>query len=391
MRIAVFIKKTTFHKGFGGLETQNKVLCEGLAERGHDVTVFAPKLEIETRRKTEKGVDYVFVPCVFRSLFASLIKDHWYRKSYEAFSLYTLSQSFDLVVSQSSAGIGILKHKKDLTVPFISITHGSALMELKTLLENIYSFKDVLRFLLQLPYMLYNIIFKQSFFIRQSDKIIAVSKYVAKALSFETGSPKGKFYVVHNGIEEIKNSPLIEKQNTNLLYLGQIQRSKGLDYLIKLVKDPEFNNIHIDVVGGGDYLEEFKTKLTKEGINSFFTVHGKVPYEKALFFYRNAYAFLFPTKRYEGFPMVLVEAMFNALPIIAFNKGGVGDAIVDGESGFSISGGNFRKFKKNLLKLMHNKELHELMSVKALEKAQKEFTIEVMVDSYEKIFEEVSK
>jgi len=391
MRIAVFIKKTTFHKGYGGLETQNKLLCEGLAERGHDVTVFSPKFEIETRRKTEHGVDYVFVPCVFRSLFSSILKDHWYNKSYEAYSLYKLSQPFDLIVSQSSAGIGILKHKKDLDIPFVAISHGSSLMELKTVLENIDSFKAALKLTFQVPYSIYNILFKQRFFIKNSDKIIAVSNYVAKTLALETQSPKDKFKVVHNGINPIVNNNLLEPVNTNLLYLGQIQKSKGLDYLIKLVQDPLFNNVHIDVVGGGDYLEEFKSKLTTLGINSFFTVHGKVDYNKALYFYSNSSVFLFPTKRYEGLPMVLVEAMFNELPIVAFSKGGVSDTIINGETGYLVKSGNFKKFKSNLLKLIQNSELRENMRVKSLEKATKDFTIEHMLDNYEKVFEEVSK
>ena len=44
MQIAVFIKRTTLHPTFGGLETQNKLLCEGLVSRGHTVTIFSPKL-----------------------------------------------------------------------------------------------------------------------------------------------------------------------------------------------------------------------------------------------------------------------------------------------------------------------------------------------------------
>jgi len=36
MNIAVFVKASTFHSGYGGLETQNKALCEKLAERGHN-------------------------------------------------------------------------------------------------------------------------------------------------------------------------------------------------------------------------------------------------------------------------------------------------------------------------------------------------------------------
>ena len=43
MRVAVLAKATTFNRGFGGLETQNKLLCEGLAEAGNDVTVFSPR------------------------------------------------------------------------------------------------------------------------------------------------------------------------------------------------------------------------------------------------------------------------------------------------------------------------------------------------------------
>ena len=43
MKIAVFTKATTFHEGYGGLETQNKALCEKLAERGHKVTIFSPQ------------------------------------------------------------------------------------------------------------------------------------------------------------------------------------------------------------------------------------------------------------------------------------------------------------------------------------------------------------
>ena len=137
MRIAVFIKKTTFHKGYGGLETQNKSLCEGLAERGHDITVFSPQHELENTKKTEHGVDYVFVPCTFRTLFSSFIKNHWYNKSYESFSNYNKHQRFELIISQSSAGIGVIKHKSEFNIPVLTISHGSTLMEFKTMLQNV--------------------------------------------------------------------------------------------------------------------------------------------------------------------------------------------------------------------------------------------------------------
>jgi len=402
MRIAVFIKRTTFHKGYGGLETQNKLLCEGLAERGHDITIFSPKLDIEVDKKTVNGVDYVFIPCVFRSLFSSLIKDHWYNKSLDVFKNYSKQQGFDLILSQSSAGIGVISHKKEFNIPVVTISHGSILMEYVTKLQNISRFKDIFSLILDTGYTIYNLFVKQRSFIRNSDIVVTVSTFVANTLSLETFSPRNKFIVIHNGVDPSKFEQIksIYKENTGVeemsltprfLYLSQVQKSKGMDYLIKLVEDPNFKNIHIDVVGEGDYLDEFKSKVSKKGLNSFFTIHGKIEYEKVIYFYTKAYAFLFPTRRYEGFPMVLVEAMFNSLPVVAFNKGGVCDAVINGETGYLIRSGNMKKFKNAVSTLIHNHDIRRNMGIKSLEKAQKEFTIDTMLSSYEKVFEGIKK
>jgi len=79
MRIAFFIKSTTFHNGYGGLETQNRALCEELVARGHDILVFSPQRELKCETKYEKGVKYHFVPCVYR--LARFNKKNWFFKS----------------------------------------------------------------------------------------------------------------------------------------------------------------------------------------------------------------------------------------------------------------------------------------------------------------------
>ena len=66
MNIAVFTKKTTLHKGYGGLETLNKVLCEGLYEKGYNITVFSPTWNLGASERQENGIRYVFVDCVYR-------------------------------------------------------------------------------------------------------------------------------------------------------------------------------------------------------------------------------------------------------------------------------------------------------------------------------------
>ena len=70
--------KPTFHGNYGGLETQNRVLCEELVARGHDVLVFSPQRELKFETKYENGVKYHFVPCVYR--LARFAKKNWFFK-----------------------------------------------------------------------------------------------------------------------------------------------------------------------------------------------------------------------------------------------------------------------------------------------------------------------
>ena len=58
-RIALFAKRTIFHKDYGGMETQTKVLAEGLAKRGYDVTVFSPNWELKLDEANENGIKYI--------------------------------------------------------------------------------------------------------------------------------------------------------------------------------------------------------------------------------------------------------------------------------------------------------------------------------------------
>jgi len=87
--------------------------------------------------------------------------------------------------------------------------------------------------------------------------------------------------------------------------------------------------------------------------------------------------------------MVLIEAMFAGLPIVAYDMGGVRDAVFSGETGFLIVPGHYSEFKSKTLELLRNGDLRSQMSVKSLEYAKKNFTITKMVDDYEQIFKDV--
>jgi glycosyltransferase involved in cell wall biosynthesis len=71
--------------------------------------------------------------------------------------------------------------------------------------------------------------------------------------------------------------------------------------------------------------------------------------------------------------------------------GGVSDAVIDGKTGFLVKPGDFGTFKDRAYQLISDDALRLAMSEASSQKAQKEFTLDVMIDKYENLFKEIIK
>jgi glycosyltransferase involved in cell wall biosynthesis len=394
MKIAVFTKSTTLHKGHGGLETQNKALCEGLSKRGHKITVFSPKKELVFNAHEENGVKYVFVDAEYRNYILSPFnKNSWMKKSLIIFEQYHEKENFDLVLGQSSAAESIVENKFKLGVKTVSISHGTTLSEFNTFIKNISSLKDIYWLVRNTQYFLRQYFGRQRKFVLHSDRVIAVSEYVKKALVSETFVDEKKVEVVHNGVDGVPYT--VEKKDrdigglVHIYFIGRIEKSKGILTIIDIVNEID-RDVVLHVIGAGPCQKEAEKMVAKYKIQEKVVFHGKMPHSD---FIKKVHPdiFVFPTKRVEGFPMVIVEAMFAEMPVVAFNWGGVPDAIEDERTGFLIKADDNEDFKEKLVKLIDNADLRKEFGKNSKEKAEKEFTVDKMIEKYEKVFEEILK
>lgn len=399
MNIAVFTKKTTLHKDYGGMETQNEILLKGLQKKGHEITVFSPNWELSSQEQTKDGIKFVLVDCVYRmgpvfGFFGTYQKNNWINKSYLAFKEKHNKNKFDIVLAQSSTGLGVIKRKEELGIKVVSIAHGTIIGEYQTFVASMNFPKDIVSFVQNTGFTLKNFFRRQRDFVHGSERIIAVSNYVKTALIDQTFVPDNKITVINNGIDHSKfvSAKKIESRGNKLLYVGQIIQSKGLKDLYEMFLTAEFSGLNIDIVGGGDYFETLKNLVEKSDLGNRFNLVGKVSYNEVVnnYFLNPEYgAFLLPTKRHEGFPMVLVETMFAGLPTVAYNIGGVGDAVIDGKTGYLIKPKDHKEFIKKTLELISSKKLNLSMSKKSIEYANKNLTLDAMVNKYEKVLQEV--
>jgi glycosyltransferase involved in cell wall biosynthesis len=198
------------------------------------------------------------------------------------------------------------------------------------------------------------------------------------------------FGVVYNGIN-VKNFSFSGRGGDYLAWLGRVDSEKGLIEAIEVSKkaDVSFNAAGVLRNEARESFFKYRIKpLLKEKREFIGEVWGK---EKSDFL-RNAKALLFPISWEEPFGLVMVEAMACGTPVIAFRRGSVPEVVKDGETGFIVEPGDIDAMveavkkiysmpEKDYLKMRRNCRLH----------VEKFFTVEKMVDGYEKVYKKIIK
>ena len=94
-----------------------------------------------------------------------------------------------------------------------------------------------------------------------------------------------------------------------------------------------------------------------------------------------AKAVLFPSIWEEPFGLVMTEAMACGTPVIGFNKGSVSEVIKDGKTGFIV------KDDKKMIQAIKN--IDKIDRAECRKSVEDNFTVEKMVEGYEKVYEKV--
>jgi glycosyltransferase involved in cell wall biosynthesis len=81
------------------------------------------------------------------------------------------------------------------------------------------------------------------------------------------------------------------------------------------------------------------------------------------------------SSRSEGFPVSILEAMAAALPVVATDVGGVGEAVLDGETGLLVPPGNPQALTEALERLLRDDALRRRLGAAGRERAQRRFDV----------------
>lgn len=226
------------------------------------------------------------------------------------------------------------------------------------------------------------------------DGIIGVSKPVLSQIKYN-----GPTKIIPNGIdlkffnpngEKIKK--FVSSANTqkflNILFVGRIEKRKGLIYLVKAfeILKKEFKNIRLIVVGEGDKKEKIEFYIKRHHIPDVF-FEGKVKEKDLPKYYRTADICCFPSLYGEAFGIVLLEAMASAKPVVAFANQGYKEVLKGKGAEFLVQPKDTQELVKKLKILIKNDKKRKEMGEWGRKEAEK-YSWEKIADQTLKFYEE---
>jgi glycosyltransferase involved in cell wall biosynthesis len=194
---------------------------------------------------------------------------------------------------------------------------------------------------------------------RLADGLLVLND-VDRTFALDRGwQPPDRVTVVPHGISGrlLDEPPAAAPRGAGLLFCGTWDYVKGITYLCAAISrlHARGNPVRLTVLGPGIPREAVLADFDA-AIRPFVTVIDRAPEDRVMEEYRRHDALLFPST-YEGFGLVVIEAMSQRLPVIATPIGCAASLVRDGETGIAVPVRNPDAIADAVTRLMGDPEL----------------------------------
>ena len=183
---------------------------------------------------------------------------------------------------------------------------------------------------------------------------------------------------------------LSDGQAKRVIAVGRLEWVKGYDRLLdawKIVSN-KHSDWHLDIFGVGTWEQDLKNQQKNLGLEDKLTIHPATPAINVE--YSNSSIFV-GTSHFEGFPLVLLEAMQVGLPCVAFDcPFGPSAVIKDGENGFLVEDGNIKELANKIIMIIEDSNLRIRLSKEAIN-TSKQFGVDIVMKQWETLFFQLFK
>jgi phosphatidyl-myo-inositol dimannoside synthase len=343
--LKILILSSEFPPAVGGIGTYANNLSRGLGEVGMEVKV------ITFGKRCSKSLE--------GNIETFYISSFWNKKFFKILPLsivtlwVCLIQKPEKVLAMvwTHEGIVGLLFKKILNMKYILMTHGSEILKHK---DSVYG----------------RIVMKKVF--EEAESICANSNFT-KELVASLGFKEVPVSVIHptvpvceRNVDSMVNE-VDEKFNLHgkrvLLTVSRLVPRKGHALIIEALALllPSYSDLIYVMTGKGIYGKKLEEIAKEKGVLDRVKFTGFLSDREVSLLYDRCEIYVSPSyeidQDVEGFGIALAEASAHAKPVIAGQCGGVGDAVLDGETGLLISEPNVEKLVSCISRLLDDRLL----------------------------------
>lgn len=197
-----------------------------------------------------------------------------------------------------------------------------------------------------------------------ADKIITLTQEDRKNYIRKYGISENRIAYIYNWKENRLSNIPYNDESTKIVTVGRFDYQKGYDYLIQvakkvLAKMPDWT---WEIYGSGkqDEVDKIRDLITENDLQDKLVIKGLEKNQNLIYGDKGIYVM---TSRYEGLPLVLLEAQQYNLPIVSFRcPTGPSEIVEDGVNGYLIDCYDTDKMSEKLLELMKNDDLRQSFS-----------------------------
>jgi glycosyltransferase involved in cell wall biosynthesis len=212
---------------------------------------------------------------------------------------------------------------------------------------------------------------------RKLPKIITVSECAREDISREFNIPRQRFKIVPNGINTDLFYPLpeIEREKNQLIVTNSADMPlKGLDYLLKAVKDvSKTHQVNLTVVGEPKKNSRIVKLIKDLEIGRQVTFTGRIDNGNFVRCYARATMAVIPSL-YEGFGLPAGEAMACGVPVISTSGGALPEVV--GDAGLIVPVGDSLALAEAIKGLLDNPDKAKALGEAGFKRVHQFFTWE---------------